>query len=296
MNWKTLALMVGACALGIVGCDSGTGDNNNNNGVDGGGGGGGGGGGDTYFYVVSSITTGEAMGTTAPGFNLDGTEDAICGQEDFTSPAPDMETGVDNQLPILNASLKAIPIDLEAQLETALLAGRFVLLVQVSGVNDLTNDDSVSFEIFLGEVPGEGVDGGPAAPDSAGGKISGGQTFDIKDYAPNTSIVKQTGKIVNGRLEASAEGLPLTFQVMDSDLTIDIKKAKVKFDISAKSLSNGVIGGQIAIDDLVTEIGKLDLDIPGNLDLGATLGLVADLDPDGEGDCQSISAAIVFTG
>src|SRR5688572_3697759 len=98
MDWKKFAcaLVVGAALVGCGGDDGGDGDGDP---------------GMTYTYVVSRMVVGQADPagdpTIVPGFNLDGrvsddTDAMGCFHADFTSPPPDNESGVDNQLgPVL---------------------------------------------------------------------------------------------------------------------------------------------------------------------------------------------------
>ncbi len=60
-------------------------------------------GGETVVYVMQLLQTPTAAGMTIWGFNLDGrvsdsTDNLGCFKPDYTSPVPDSETGVDNQL------------------------------------------------------------------------------------------------------------------------------------------------------------------------------------------------------
>jgi hypothetical protein len=299
MTSRNLALFL-ALAGALVGCG---GSDGGGGGGGGGGGDGGGGGGDTYFYVVSSATLGAISGDSAPGFNLDASDANVCGDEttvvDYASQAPETGDGVDNQLLELAESLKDVDfggdepftLDLDTFLKEAVLEGKFTLLLEVSGVDDLDNDNDVKVSAYLGDLVGGG------APASAGGKLTAGQDFEVA----TTIKTNAAGTITNGRLSISLDSLDVVVPVetYDTTLTLTVNDVRLKFDISATELTSGVLGGSLDVDATVEEIKTFltaaEFDINADTLIKPILEERADLDETG-GECAAVSAAIVFTG
>ncbi len=299
MNRKALASILCASALALSACggDDGGKTGDDDSGMPPAGGA-------TYTYVVSQLDLGTINSATtpktAPGFNLDASETNACGDgiEDFQSGAPDNVTGVDNQLIGVAAGISqaSAELDIAQLLQEGVTDGNILLLFEVSGVDDLTTDESVSFKVFLAEVPGSGEGDAAIAPMSAGGALTANQTF---DYTTAPIVTGVTGSIAGGRLKVAVSNLPLSVPALGQSLDLAIKSAEARFDITATTLSNGVIGGKLAVSDVLTQVEKFSDSLPGG---EGTLGLVetvlngaADLDKSGDA-CTSISAAIKFSG
>ncbi|MEZ4257152.1 MAG: hypothetical protein R3A78_15800 [Polyangiales bacterium] len=292
MNWKKLASMaalVGA-AFGCGGSDDGGG----NGGADGGNNPGGG---DTYFYVVSQAGLGSINSSTtpktAPGFNLDGSdtnESCASGAEDYQSGSPDNVTGVDNQLLVVADGVKDLlaEFNLDELLAMGILDGDIVLLFEVSGVNSLTDDDSVTLKAYLGAVPGQSSDGGDAKPMSNGTSLTAGQTFNLRGAALATA----TGSISGGRITVKASSLPLNIPALGEVIALTLKNVEMRFDITSSGLARGVIGGSVTTAQAKQEIGKFADQIGGSTSLiNTTIDGFADLE-----GCTAISAALTFNG
>lgn len=154
MNWKTLALGFAMTGL-AVGCGGGGGDS------DAGGGGTDAGPGETRTYIIGAIDT-EADGPSdtpdnAYGFDLDmmngGPATSCTGEPDFTSSITGT-TGVDNQLAGLATTLDGVlgGDGTNGAVRDQILAGKVLLILQVSDINSYTNDDSVMVHAILGQV------------------------------------------------------------------------------------------------------------------------------------------------
>jgi len=130
--------------------------------------------GDTYFYVLDVLDLGaEGPDGVAPGFDLDGTAEDICRQEDWTSPAPESTPGVDNSLgPILAAGEADFRVREALALNVS--SGRLILLARLRGVDSFEADPRVELDVLFGVLP-EGV----FAPMLTGARYVPGQTFDL---------------------------------------------------------------------------------------------------------------------
>ncbi len=304
MNWKKFALsaLLG-CSLVITGCgDDDTGTEDTGTPTDTGGGGEDTGGsadcstGDSRFYVVDTISVPEIMGSTVDGFNLDElvsdeSDPQGCFIEDFT--APDGRTGVDNQLAELAPILAtALMTDLSTTIQEAINSGSIVLLAEVTGVDDIANDDCVTMNLYLGLVPGDG------APMVSGGTLTAGQTFDINEVSlmggnPLISIPNVT--IDAGTLQAGPVNLPLMLDIGGTALTLTVRAATLRVDVTDTTISNGTLGGELNIDELIMAVDGIGGDLDPMI-VRSTLESVADLQPDAGGVCQAVSAGLNLTG
>jgi hypothetical protein len=261
----------------------------------------------TYTFVVNHLDVGQEdpMGAkgVVPGFNLDGTvsddsDPAGCFHTDFTSPAPDNEAGVDNQLGPILGSLGS-SVDVSGTIAENIADGSLLLFVEVEDVNDLTNDSDVTVNLLLGQLPA-----GVTMPMLSGDRLAPGQTFDILSASYSDGMAGQNpmitahGAIVNGRITTDTTDIPLNLPIMDVMLALNIQRARIRFNIAETTIGNGIIGGSLDIDELVTAV----MAIPALADyvdlLMNLLDMNADLDPDAAmmGDCQSVSLGLVFDG
>lgn len=297
MNKVTLAftLLLAAAMVGGCGDDGGTGTDSSVPPTDAGPA-------ETLFYVANALAVGQADPTgdpsVVPGFNLDSlvstaADPAGCLHADFTSPAPDNEPGVDNQLgPILSSVGSSI--DVEGSLSENILDGTLLLLMEIEGVNDRVNDPDVTLNIFLGQMPA-GVD---APTDADGdGLIDGGQIIDIDpaSVVGGESIASVAGSIVNGRMSAGPVDLELNLPIQGG-LLLNIRDASVRLTISGDTVTSGVIGGALDVEETVSTIVAIDPDAIPEALARSVLAAQADLVPDSAGACTAVSVGLTFEG
>lgn len=280
MDWKKNALIAFA-ALALTAC----------------GGGGGGGGtddpndGETVTYIVSTADVPEVNAAEeAPGFDLDGLpgvaatdrcDDAV----DYTSPITGA-ANVDNQLSanvigLLGGMLKS---GVTGAIEEQIAAGTFLLLMEVNDIDSYTNDGSVSVRLILGALPA----GTTMAMVGADGRLTAGQTF-----TSMTVLAEIDGaEIDGGRFEVAADSLPLSLAVDGMDLTLTLNEARIAANISETGLSDGEIGAQLAVSDLVNLANMFGLGVDEMTIRGVAQ---PDLDPNADGSvCNAISAGLTF--
>jgi hypothetical protein len=252
-------------------------------------------------FVVDVMDVGREDPTgIAPGFDLDmkvsdDTDPAGCFQPDFTSPAG--APGIDNQLAVLAPTIEsAAGSDLAVSIADSISAGSILIMPILENLDDNVNDDCVNMTLLLGQVPGGG-----APTLNAAGTLEAGQTFDIdpNSYsADGTPLIRLAGaSVVNGHIEAGPVDIALNLPLSGMTLTLNIRKAILSFDIApdGSSISNGLLGGELIVEELITAIiavgGGLPIDLVRN-----TLVSVADLAPNAAGDCESLSVAMVLSG
>ncbi|MEM9193126.1 MAG: hypothetical protein AAGF12_28390 [Myxococcota bacterium] len=258
----------------------------------------------TYFFVADTVAVAEAMMGNAMivgGFNLDdavtasGDTTTGCGKMDFTSPPPDNEPGVDNQLGPILAGLPG-DLNVAGALRDTVNEGDLLLLFEVSGVNGTNFDPNVTVDIFLGTLTE-----GTMMPMLAGDRLAPGQTFDINasvgDQANGTPLASVQGQIREGRLQAGPADIPIDITLGDITVTLAIRTAQIRvsFNAAVDSGTSGIIGGALRNMELVDNLAAIP-DLEGNEAL--VMGILqsqADLEPGDDGRCGAVSIGLEFT-
>lgn len=243
------------------------------------------------LFVGSTLAIGvEDPDTGAvPGFDIDdrvsdSTDEQGCFQEDWTSPSG--TPGIDNQLATLAPTLEAaLGSDLQETIDGAIADGSIIILMDVKGLES-TNDD-ITMDLSLGSVP----DG--ATLELNGTAIAAGQTFNVD----MTYVSDAPGTVSGGVMTVSVATLPLAIPFdEETEIALTIRDATVRATVTeTPTLSGGLIGGSLNIDELVTTVMAVAPDIDAGL-IRTTLEGVADLEPDGDGICQNVSVGITFEG
>ncbi len=251
---------------------------------------------ESQAYIVNTVQIPQSVGTEAVGFNLDGRNTTMANMmapdcrdriQDFTSSIDTGEVGVDNALSQLIPVLAGLVGDLDMTLAQTLRDGSLLLLVQVSGIDSYTNDEEVQVRLHLGMVPAGGMLMlmGPMGSEI----IASGQTFTTMPLG-----MQVTGRIQGGRLRASAELLMLNISASGMDIMLPIRNAQVRGDITADTMTNGVIGGSLNVEE-VADIAEAIM--KGIRDTALEiLRPYADLEPSAADQtmCESLSVGIQF--
>ena len=299
MNWKTLAL---CCAFGglVVGCGSETDDpammaqlcESETC--------------ESHFFVANLVKVGQAdpaTPTIVPGFNLDGLVSTLddpegCFHEDFTSPPPESTPGIDNQLGPIAMAL-AGTLDLDDAIRGNIEEGSLLILMKVEDIDDPMNDPRVTASLYLGALEcGEPTAECAPVVDNGSGRLEAGQTFNIDSRSLGSGgepVVLAEGAIVNGRLDVGPIPLDLSITLEGTTVTLNVEDAQIEADLASDgaSLSGGVIGGALDIDETVASLSAAIPELPEELVRSVLTGQ-ADLLPDEAGDCQSVSVGLVF--
>lgn len=250
----------------------------------------------TYDFVIDSLAIGlESPVGVAAGFDLDrhatrGAADPVgCGHSDFSAPTPlGGHDGVDNQLGrVLEAARPFAPdVDPNAELGRAVREGRATVIVRVLHVGDPVDDGAVEVELLSADRQPDGAYlADPAA---------------LRGGVPRVRF--PDALIRDGRLEAGPARLMLSFDLSDGrSLTLPVSAARIAFDLQPGRLDAGVIGGHLALADVVAAVSGLvseeDLSLsPAGLE--TLLGVFADIETEGGGTgrCDAISLGLVFGG
>jgi len=224
---------------------------------------------------------------TSDGINLDGLvsgagESPGCGQRDFT--APDGRTGIDNQFGLLVPLIEAAGGEaFGAYLQGSVNDGKFLVMLELDGVDDLQNDDDVSVTLYRGlGTPSVGNDG----------LLEAWQTFDVNPEGVYTRI--DGVKIVDGVIDAGPIELLLPFYIFDFVFDLDLVDARIRMEVGPDGVHRGVMAGAVRIENILA----IAEDIEGGDQVKSLLATLsdsyADLLPNEDGICQALSATISF--
>ncbi len=221
------------------------------------------------------------------GIDLDGLtsragEMAGCGQRDFT--ASDGRTGIDNQFGLLVPLIEAAGGEaFGAYLQGSVNDGKFLVMMELDGVDDLGDDDSLDLVLYRGlGTPSVGNDG----------LLEAWQTFDVDPEGLYSEI--DGVQIVDGVMEAGPIALLLPFYIFDFVFELDLVNARIRMEVGPDGVHRGVRAGAVRIDNILA----IAEDIEGGDQVKTLLMTLsesyADLLPDENGVCQALSATIAF--
>ena len=244
---------------------------------------------ENLLTVISVINfTREETAGVAVGFNLDGAvsvdgDDASCGHGDFVSP--DGESGIDNQLALITPLFDQVGIGaVEGFVQAAVEQGGLLIMWELKDVDDRQNDDDVTVLMRFGTgQPLLGTDG----------LLLSGQTFHINPDSPDREV---KAKIIDGKVITESFEAVLPIVVFEVKYELAMGQARMKADVTYDGgLENGVLGGGVPIANLIEIAERAELESGGILD-AVTLLLdgMADMEPNEEGVCQELSAALTF--
>lgn len=244
------------------------------------------------LYVLDTIRFArqKPFGTVL-GWNLDGKvsgedDKATCGKKDFVSP--DGVPGIDNQFSLLVPLIEASGIAaFESLLQASVESGGVLLMVELIGLDSLTDDPEVTVRIRAGQgVPLLGTDG----------KVLTGQTFHLSKRDPATVCGK--GKLAGGVIDVGPFDIDLPLQVFGKDYTLEMRGGRVRLQIADdKRIEAGLVGGGVTLSS-IAKIAKTAAEDQGNIDdiVEALTSNMGDLAQDATGTCTQMSAALTFTG
>ena len=223
----------------------------------------------------------------AEGFDLDGKvsdnrDEATCYSQDYTSPQG--ETGVDNQLAKVWADIEPLVGEaVRGLIQGSINEGRFLMMVELTGVDDLVNDDNVTLHLFRGQL-------NPLI--GTLGLISPNQTFDF-DSEFSSSVVENV-KIVDGFVEAGPVEFQVPIDILEVQFPLHVSQGKIRFEIKEDGTFEGMIGGFVDVDYVMDILVNSDARQEAELvrpifENNADMGRV-------DGRCRLFSSAYHFKG
>jgi hypothetical protein len=248
--------------------------------------------GETRLYLIHmlDIARRELGSDVVPGFNVDGcvTEPGGptgCGQKDWefdVNHDGTLEQGIDNQLATIAGVLEAY-VDVQTEVDE----GNTLLLVEVSGLNDPTDDTCVDVAILSGSLPPEAE-----LQHDEDGRLSADQAFELDTAAP---ILTAQGVLSGGRLLLGPTDVIVTMTLADAQVDFPIDPAWITFTMTETSLDVGLIGGGSELNDLIDAVVAV---LPDDVEpevAHSFLAPLTDLNPDEDNEnCTAISLAMEF--
>lgn len=231
------------------------------------------------------IFSGEIEPGVAIGFDLDGEDtqgaaEASCGHRDLVSPTG--ETGIDNNFALVWAFAEAlIGEQVEALLQEAINEGRFLLLIELSGVDDMKADDDVTVTLSRGVLD-------PMV--SSSGFLLPSQTYRVDDDFPASVVEGATLK--DGVLRAGPLTFSVPIEIFDADFTLEFENGQLEVELAEDGSMVGIMGGSVDITKTLEELY--------NTGAGAEAELVTPLFESyadmyfADGACSGMSAAFRF--
>jgi hypothetical protein len=221
------------------------------------------------------------------GFDLDERESPegeaeSCGHGDAV--APDGRTGIDNQLgqawtvlePLIGEAVQAL-------LQGSINEGRFLMMIELTGIDDLVNDDDVTLELFYGRLDPVIGTLGLIAPD---------QTFYVDESKPVSRV--EGARLVDGRIEAGPVTFTAPIDILEEQFDIPITAGRIRIDIGEDGSFVGILGGGINVPETMAYMLASNAAAEARL-VEPIFYANADMGLDGEG-CEVISVAFGFEG
>ena len=243
---------------------------------------------DSHVNVIRQFEiTGLVEDGIANGFDIDQQvtepgDPMHCNHGDLVDP--DGREGIDNQLASIWSSLEPlIGEQTRALLQGAINEGRVLIMVELVGVDDLQNDDSVSLNVFRGLLDPDIGNKGLIAPD---------QTFYLDYDNPISSF--DDVQIVDGEVIAGPFELLLPLQILELDIVANVTNAWLRFDIHDDGTFHGVIGGAFDLPQMFDAITMTGAEAEAEL-VRPIFESNADLGFSG-GECTQLSAAFGIEG
>lgn len=219
------------------------------------------------------------------GFDLDDRVSAdldktTCGHADLRHP--DGTVGIDNNAAVLFEAINRLTeASIEELIRGSINEGRLLMGFQLLGVDDFDNDDCVDVEIFQASgTPLVGTDE----------FILGGQTFDIDNEQPRTSI--HCARIKDGVLYAGPFDGHLFVSILGVHVNLSLTDAKLAAVVDSSGIRSVTMGAGIDRDEMHSVVEQTnDATVS---DIGHYLiDSLADMGSDGS-RCQQMSATVLI--
>ncbi|MCB9506354.1 MAG: hypothetical protein H6698_00485 [Myxococcales bacterium] len=243
--------------------------------------------GESRTYVLKTLRFARNEAGVSAGFDLDGrtsdgTDPVGCRKLDLTSPSG--TPGVDNQFASLLPAIEAAGgMAFEGLIQDAINEGDILLLIELTSVESLDDDDCVSVEVQSGL--------GTPLLDQAGA-MAANQTF-ARDPEGDHSHV-DGARIVDGTLAVDSIRVTVPAYVFFYEFRIPVESARMEMHINEDGTATGVLGGGIEVDTLIEIVSQID-GAGGVPDAVTALAPgLADLAPNDSGQCTAVSAVLTF--
>ena len=228
--------------------------------------------------------TGVSQGHDIDGLNSDNGDPEGCYRSDLLSP--EGVEGVDNQFAKIIPLIEAVGGEaIEGLAQGVINQGRLLLMLQLTALDDqsLNEDDCVHLESFYGiGTPHIGTQG----------FIVSGQTFDRDPERPSTS--SRDVQLSESQLEVGGLELELPLEVFDQSYVFELDRVSINGHFTTDGEFHGFISGALDVEAVARRVEMID---GGGMIaelMPRFLRQQADLSPDSEGVCRSLSMTLTF--
>jgi len=238
--------------------------------------------------VITSLAFVRAEGDTSDGFDLDGDVSSAggsggCGIPDMVSPegVPGIDNAFARLLPVLETTEF---IAVESLIADAIHSGELLLIPELEGVESLQDDDCVTLVMRRGA--------GQPMTDTQG-ELLPDQTLELDPSFGNPTVAALP--LVAGRVQGRPFEVELPLQILNADIDMVLLDGAVRFDLAEDRSMRGVFAGRLSTAYLrkVAQTKNVSGEI---YDLvNSLVDSVADLAPDGTGQCTQLSVTMEFT-
>ena len=226
--------------------------------------------------------SGVSLGDDIDGHVTSSSDPEGCFRPDLTSP--DGVPGIDNQFARILPLVEAVGGEaIEGLVQGIINQGRLLLMMELSGLDSLVDDDCVHFDFFYGK-------GVPEISNQ--GFIVSGQTFDRDQEKPSVKI--ENVGLQSGVIEVEGLSMTLPLQVFDQSYILEIGRGTFFGEFTQDGELIGYLSGAIDVEAVARRVemieggGQVAALVPG------FLRQQADLSPDDEGVCQELSITLTF--
>lgn len=239
---------------------------------------------DAHANVIRAFSFLPEADGVLEGWDLDGVVDdeatAPCGLGDGVDA--DGTPGIDNQLGRMWSLVEGIIGEqVQELLQGSINEGRFLILIELQGLDDLENDDDVT--VVLSRGTGDPWIGGA-------GFIGADQSFRVDSSVPVSTVERAV--LVDGVLDAGPFDFVLPIDILEANFPMQVRDGRLRIEIDGQGAFSGLIGGNIDVDATITEILATDAAAEA-----ATVEPIfrANTDVvDANGDCNLISSAFGY--
>ncbi|MEL6178250.1 MAG: hypothetical protein AAFS10_04820 [Myxococcota bacterium] len=244
--------------------------------------------GDSHVNVIRTIDViAQLEPGVAEGFDLDGRvseegDEETCGHGDLMSP--EGVSGVDNQLAEMWSALEPLIGEASrALLQGSINEGRILVMLEMVGLDDLRNDDSVTFNLYQGK----------ATPDiGTKGLLVPSQTYLYDADFPSTTM--DNIQVVDGEAIVGPMSMTIPLDVLNVYYVLELTDVWFRIQIHEDGTFHGYFSGALDVFDLLEELYMSNAAAEAML-VAPVLETNTDLN-NVNGQCTRLSTAFSFEG
>jgi hypothetical protein len=238
--------------------------------------------------LITSLRFGrEHEDGTAPGFDLDDDVSSMggstgCGRPDHVDP--EGVEGIDNAfariVPLLDQT-EAVAV--EGIVLDHIQSGELLLIIELEDLDDPLDDACV--DVTLGRGKG-------AVLQSADAELMPHQTFERDPDLPSSQVLE--AGLFDGRVDAAPVQFAMPITIFAAELNLQLRDGALRVELADDGTMSGFVAGGIDIYSILDIVNNNAVGDEVKDLLDGMLRASADMDPDGDGTCDHISATLEF--